>query len=157
MKRNNLYFLTIIPLVLFILLLFPLPGICSDKNISLEWDKTFGGSDDDRAYSLIQTTDGGYMVAGYTFSKGAGKGDIWVIKLDGKGNKLWDKTFGGSGDDGAVSLIQTTDGGYTVAGYIWSKSATVNDCWVIKFSEKKINTILLILPALILPALAIIY
>ena len=64
-----------------------------------EWDKTFGGSGRDIANSIIQTRDGGYVVAGFTKSKGNGSGDVWVIKLDEYGNVLWDKTFGGSGWD----------------------------------------------------------
>ena len=114
MKKTNLYFLTIISFILFIILLFPLPGICFEGNIIVEWDKTFGGSDNDWARSLIQTTDGGYAVAGdirvevySVFS---------VIKLNSKGNKDWEKTFSGSDKDYAYSLIQTTDGGYAVAG-----------------------------------------
>ena len=76
MKRCNPYFLIIIILLLFVLLLFPLLGIYANKNISLEWDKTYGGSDYDNANSLIQTNDGGYVVAGNTSSKGAGKSII---------------------------------------------------------------------------------
>ena len=58
--------------------------ISSDEK--LRWDKTFGGIDDDWIYSLIQTDDGGYALAGKTFSFGAGEGDFWIIKLDEKGN-----------------------------------------------------------------------
>jgi len=99
------------------------------------WDKTFGGRDNDGAYSVIQTTDGGYMVIGYTTSKGAGKADVWVIKLDSQGNTIWDKTFGGRDNDGAYSIIQTSDGGYAVAGYTSSKGAGELDAWVIKLDE----------------------
>ena len=67
------------------------------------------------AFSLIQTTDGGYAVAGGTSSKGAGAADLWVIKLDSQGNMIWDRTYGGSGDDWGYSIIQTTDGSYAVA------------------------------------------
>ena len=100
------------------------------------WDRTYGGSGYDEAWSLIQTTDGGYAVAGYTSSKGAGGYDAWVIRLDQEGNKVWDKTYGGSQDDGAWSLIQTTDGGYAVAGYTSSKGAGGRDFWVIKLDSQ---------------------
>ena len=91
----------------------------------------------DKAYSLIQTTDGGYAVAGVTKSYGAGKEDFWVIKLDSKGNKVWDKTFGGIKYDKAYSLIQTTDGGYAVAGITYSyPGASDDDFWVIKLDSK---------------------
>jgi hypothetical protein len=103
-----------------------------DKSGIIIWDKTFGGSDDDYAFSLIQTDDGGYEVAGFTSSKGAGEKDAWVIKLDKSGIIIWDKTFGGSGDDYALSLIQTDDGGYAVAGWTESKGAGGEDAWIIK-------------------------
>ena len=107
-----------------------------DSDGNREWDKTFGGSDYDCAESLIQTTDGGYAVAGTTDSHGAGHHDFWVIKLDNKGYKEWDKTFGGRGNDGAHSLIQTTDGGYAVAGHTSSYGAGEDDFWVIKLDNK---------------------
>jgi len=81
------------------------------------WDKTYGGDVDDLAYSIIQTSDGGYAVAGYTASKGSGKFDIWIIKFNQSGNITKYKVIGGSADDKAYSIIQTSDGGYAVAGY----------------------------------------
>lgn len=107
-----------------------------DENIFVEWQKTFGGSSPDWAYSLIQTTNGGYAVAGATYSKGAGSCDCWVIKLDGEGNIVWEKTFGGIRSDRACSLIQADDGGYALAGETESYGAGKKDFWVIKFSEK---------------------
>ncbi len=98
----------------------------------LRWHRNFGGSNDDGADSIIQTSDGGYVVAGYTKSKGAGDSDAWIIKLNSNGNKVWDKTFGGSDRDGANSIIQTSDGGYVVAGYTKSKGAGDSDVWLIK-------------------------
>jgi hypothetical protein len=97
----------------------------------LTWNRSFGGSAVDEAWSLIQTTDGGYAT-GYTLSKGAGGADLWLIKLDYQGNKIWDRTYGGSDDDGAGCLIQTTDGGYAIAGRTNSKGAGGHDFWVIK-------------------------
>jgi len=99
----------------------------------IEWDKTFGGSDNDRPYSIVQTNDGGYAVAGSTKSKGAGKLDAWIIKLDNKGNLEWDKTFGGSDNDEAYSMIQTTDGGYVMAGYTYKSG---DFFWIIKLDNK---------------------
>jgi hypothetical protein len=100
------------------------------------WDKTFGGIDDDWVNSLIQTDDDGYLVAGKTFSFGAGEGECWIIKLDSKGNKLWDRTFGGIYDDSAYLLIQTDDGGYALAGITFSFGAGEGDFWIIKLDEK---------------------
>jgi len=102
----------------------------------LTWDRTYGGNGEDAAFSLIQTTDGGYAVSGGTDSQGAGGTDAWVIKLDKQGNQVWDKTYGGSGNDVALSLIQTTDGGYAVAGWTQSKGADNLDFWVIKLDEQ---------------------
>jgi uncharacterized delta-60 repeat protein len=101
-------------------------------NGDIIWDKTYGGSSHDEAYSIQQTTDGGYVVAGETSSKGAGEADFWVIKLDPNGDIIWDKTYGGSSHDQAGSIQQTTDGGYVVAGETFSKGAGEADFWVIK-------------------------
>jgi len=129
--------------IIFISLLLSLIGLMclnvfAEKEVLpiITWDKTYGGRGDDLALSLIQTTDGGYAVAGYTYSKGVGSADFWVIKLDNKGNKVWDKTYGGSDVDVAWSLIQTTDGGYAVAGYTYSKGVGSADFWVIKLDNK---------------------
>ena len=100
-----------------------------------KWDKTFGGSDDDYANSIVQTSDGGYAVAGYTESKGAGGYDMWVVKLNARGKRKWNKTFGGSDDDKAYSIVQTSDSGYAVAGYTKSKGAGKKDMWVLKLDK----------------------
>ncbi|GEO07110.1 hypothetical protein AAE02nite_47740 [Adhaeribacter aerolatus] len=89
-----------------------------------EWDKTIGGDLDDFFRSIHQTNDGGYILGGTSNSGASGdksensKGfqDYWVVRLDASGNKLWDKTIGGIGDDYLSSLLQTTDGGYILAG-----------------------------------------
>ena len=107
-----------------------------DEQGNKNWDRTYGGSGYDSAASLIQTTDGGYAVAGITKSKGAGGADFWVIKSDEQGNKNWDRTYGGSGYDEAHSLVQTTDGGYAVAGYTSSKGVGKQDVWVVKLDSK---------------------
>jgi hypothetical protein len=107
-----------------------------DEQGKVVWDWTYGGSGFEQASSIIQTTDGGYAVAGSTDSKGAGQMDFWVIKLDEQGKMVWDWTYGGSGYDMAFSLVQTTDGGYAVAGSIFSKGASEIDFWVIKLDEQ---------------------
>ena len=98
----------------------------------IEWDKTFGGSRDDRANSIVSTPDGGYAVVGKTSSKAAGNYDFWVLKLDASGNLLWDKTFGGNKWDNASSIISTPDSGYIVAGNTWSKGTSSGDLWILK-------------------------
>jgi hypothetical protein len=99
---------------------------------NIQWTRTIGGGDDDMGYSIIQTTDGGYAVAGYTESFGAGSGDVYVLKLDGSGNLQWTRTIGGGNIDLGYSIIQTTDGGYAVAGSIASFGAGLSDVYVVK-------------------------
>ena len=103
-----------------------------DGNGRKVWDRTFGGRSKDEARSIASTPDGGYVVAGWTQSKGAGKSDAWVIKLDSAGRKVWDRTFGGSDSDLASSILTTPDGGYVVAGWTGSTGAGGSDAWVIK-------------------------
>ncbi len=97
-----------------------------------EWNNTFGGTDYDEVLSVQQTLDGGYILAGYTYSYGAGYADAWLIKTDTNGNQQWNKTFGGTGYDGAWSVQQTLDGGYILVGSTDSYGAGDDDAWLIK-------------------------
>ena len=99
------------------------------------WDKVYGGKGNDWAFSLALTSDEGYVVTGYTKSKGAGSMDIWVLKLDVNGDLLWDKTFGGKGRDDAFSIHQTSDKGYIVAGWTESKGAGKRNMWILKLDS----------------------
>ncbi len=80
------------------------------------WMKTYGGTNYDRCFSVQQTTDGGYILGAMTMSYGAGDIDFWLIKTNTFGDTLWTKTYGGDTTDEAMSVQQTTDGGYFVAG-----------------------------------------
>lgn len=90
---------------------------------NIEWQRNLGGTSFDEAYSLISTTDGGYILAGTTSSNDLdvsghnGFTDYWVVKLDGLGNIAWQKCIGGSGEENARCVIQCADKGYVVAGY----------------------------------------
>ncbi len=106
--------------------------IKTDANGNIQWAKTYGGTDWDEAYSVQQTSDGGYIVAGRTWSFGAGGVDIFLIKTDANGNVIWAKTYGGTDEDGASSVQQTSDGGYIVAGYTASFGAGYDDIFLIK-------------------------
>jgi hypothetical protein len=103
-----------------------------DSSGNVVWTKTIGGSSRDEAYSIVQSSDGGYVVAGYTRSFGAGEDDFYVVKLDSSGNVVWTKTIGGSSYDYAYSITQTSDGGYIVAGRTESFGAGYWDIYVVK-------------------------
>jgi hypothetical protein len=105
-----------------------------DNNGEKEWNNTFGGAGDEKAYSIIQTSDG-YVLAGFTNSYGVGYYDAYVVKINNNGEKEWSKTFGGVSYDEANSIIQTSDGGYVLAGNTWSGGAGNQDAYVVKMNN----------------------
>ena len=114
---------------------------------SLQWQKTLGGTASDYAQSIQPTIDGGYIMAGYTFSTNGdiagnhGGVDAWVVKLSSTGSIQWQKTFGGAAADYAFCIQPTVDGGYIMAGQTISTDGDVignhggRDAWVVKLSS----------------------
>ena len=101
-------------------------------NPVLGWNKTYGGTWSDLAVGLVQTTDGGHVLAGRTNSYGAGMTDFWLVRTDVSGNHLWNQTYGGVGSDLAMAFLQTTDGGYALTGPTYSYGAGNGDFWLVR-------------------------
>jgi len=93
--------------------------------------KTFGGDNEDVGYSVQQTTDGGYIIAGWTNSYGSGSYDVLLLKTDSNGNELWMRTFGEESDDKGYS-VETVDDGYVIAGYTYSFNSNSYDILLLK-------------------------
>ncbi len=103
-----------------------------DSAGNITWNKTFGGSGDDRAASADQTTDGGYVIVGCAASFGADGQDGLIVKLDSTGDVQWKKTFGGAGTEKLSSVVQTSDGGFIIGGSTSSFGAGSTDTLVLK-------------------------
>ena len=116
--------------LLFLLLI----STCSIQfnNAQSQWQRTIGGINHDQANCIIQTSDGGYAAAGYTFSYAAGYEDMYIIKFNAAGTIQWSNTFGSSGADIANSIIQTSEGGYAIAGSTYNYSTSTADLFIVK-------------------------
>ncbi|WP_052291901.1 autotransporter outer membrane beta-barrel domain-containing protein [Methanoregula boonei] len=123
-----------------------------DSNGNIQWQKVLGGSADDLAFSIRQTSDGGYIfsgVTGATFNDELNiashpfmGGHAWVVKLDSTGSVTWQKVYGGNSDDEANSIVQTSDGGYIFVGTTYSNNSGdvganhgLTDIWVVKLDS----------------------
>lgn len=99
---------------------------------TVAWENTYGGSSFDGG-SVIATSDGGFIVGGYTESFGAGQGDAWVLKLNADGSIAWQNTYGGSGYEGLNGIVETSTGDYLAAGF--TNGAGSEDLWLLKLNS----------------------
>jgi putative intracellular protease/amidase len=103
----------------------------TDASGHMVWSKTYGGVADDMGRSVCRAADGRYIVCGYTDSYGAGESDVWVIKIDGNGEAVWTKTYGGNRADVGWDVTVTDDGGLVIGGATFSTSNNM-DFYLIK-------------------------
>jgi len=108
----------------------------TDDNGDTLWTRTYGGSERERGYSVRQTSDGGYIVTGYTETFGPGTSGVYLLKMDADGDTLWTRTYGGDGWDWSHCVQQTTDGGYIIAGITMSYGGGGNDVYLVKTDAK---------------------
>jgi len=106
--------------------------IKTDSAGSVQWNQTYGGTYEDWGFSVVRTSDGGYAIAGETRSFGAGDYDFWLVKTDSAGNLMWNHTYGGIHKEEAYSMVQTSDGGYALAGSTNSSGGGSYDYWLVK-------------------------
>jgi predicted secreted protein len=115
-----------------------------------QWNKTYGGTDYDRANSVMQTSDEGYVVVGTTDSFGAGGSDFWLVQTDASGRMQCNKTYGGTDSEEAYCAVATSDGGYALVGYtasygfgMWLVKANLNaECGLV-WIDSSLNTMVL--------------
>jgi len=130
-SRNRLLILSIIGTVSLSFLpncgpRIPTPGI------DTLWTRTIGGVRDDQGQNVKVTPDGGYVVAGYTHSVGAGGNDFYLFRIGAAGNLIWDKTYGGAKDEQAYAVAVTADGGYAICGFTNSIGTGIEDIYLVR-------------------------
>jgi len=97
-----------------------------------EWNQSYGGNQREWGQSLQETSDGGFIILGSTYSYGSGGIDIWLIKTNSVGVEEWNQTYGGINGDLGFSVQQSQDGGYILVGYTESFESNGSDIWLIK-------------------------
>jgi len=119
-------------IIICVLLSFPI--INSVWASSVMWSQTYGGEGSDHAHWLVETSDGGYAIAGYTRDLDAPEeeDDFWLVKTDADGNMEWSKTYGETQYEKAGSVVKTSDGGFALAGFKNSFGGWGNDFWLVK-------------------------
>jgi hypothetical protein len=144
--KNYLFLRTMLALVFFVM---SLSCVFAQFPPTIEWEKSYGGSQNDFGYYVLQTSDGGYIIVGSTSSNDScvtfnhGGSDFWVIKTNAVGDTLWQKTYGGSNNEIAKSVAIIPDGylvageSYSIDGNVTGHHGTSSNCdyWVIKVSN----------------------
>jgi len=109
--------------------------LCYDRSGTLLWSRTYGGPSFERARAIVETPDNDFIVAGYTSSYGQGDKDVWLVKIDPDGNRIWSQTFGGPSCDEAYAMTALSGGGFAVAGNTASWGTGGVDGWVFKLQD----------------------
>ena len=134
-------------LLLISLAVFCKITVCNSQVVDIVWEKSFGGFNSDEGFAICGAVDSGYVFLGYSASSdgdvtfNAGQHDVWVVHTDVDGNIIWQKSYGGSGNDEGLSIIKTVDSGYVIGGRTISSDGDVginygnNDCWIIKLNS----------------------
>jgi hypothetical protein len=104
----------------------------TDSSGSRVWDQTYGGAAEERGSDLVECEQGGFAIAGYTESLGAGDWDMWLIRTDNMGNEVWNYTFGGPDRDYAFSVLECDDDGFVLSGATMSYGAGDYDVWLVR-------------------------
>src|SRR3990170_2032629 len=107
----------------------------TDAEGNMQWNKAYGGNNEEDWGFVVPTSDGGYAMAGYTQSYGVGDSDFWLVKTDSLGNTQWNKTYGGMNNDRTKSMVQTSGMGFVLAGRTNSFGAGGNDFWLIETDD----------------------
>lgn len=108
----------------------------TDGDGNVTFDRTYGGARDETTYDIVETSDGGFALAGLTTSFGAGGYDAWLVKTDEAGDVVFTETYGGDGRDRAKAIVQTADGGFVLGGDTTSGDTRISDFWLVKTDEE---------------------
>jgi len=132
----------------YLLLIAAYLGYTQNQEISINWERAYGGTEEEAAYTLTSTSDGGFAFAGFTSSHNGDiqsgnfqSRDFWVVKIEKDGQIEWEKTYGGSGDDIAYAILELEDKSFLIGGYTKSSDGDVKslhggqDYWLIKINK----------------------
>jgi hypothetical protein len=109
--------------------------IKTDSTGNIQWNKTYGGTGDDKPWRIIKTSDNGYAIAGRTSSNSQGQNDYMLFKIDSTGNLQWNTTFGGVEEESARGILETSDKGFLITGWSGSYGAGELDYWLVKTDQ----------------------